>query len=720
MKFTKPPRTVYIYSKADRNYLIAEYIDLFKEKNAILKRGTKESFEAFVENNKDEMQLDTETNVTDFYTERVLYVLQLGNIDGSEQHIMDWNSVPKFLVPLVPKLLASETTFLAHYAVFEYMILYKTFGIYIRNFKDTFLASKIITSGLDVPKGYNSLANLLKLAFGIDLSKEEQTGFTTEMMTPNQLLYADTDVLYLGKLLKNLMIPLKRWGLTKVFHLENKALRPIGDMTINGFNIDTVALDENIILYEQNALDTRQEMIDAFSADKTEGVQERLREIGVIQKQDEVIINWKSSVQKRAILNYLYPDFKITSTAKPILIKLEKIATTPYLKYLLDGNVSAIETFLVSRHIEFLKEQGMFIAKGTLNMNFNSPAQLLEFFKIWHPTLTSTGEKVLRKIKTPVVMAFKKYTKASKLVSSFGRKMYTFIESDGRIHGSFTQLVPTGSRMSSSKPNMQQAPSNEQFRRMYIPSEGGLLVDTDYASAELVLAAYLSKDKKMLWAIKEGLDLHSYSAYQIFGQRWLDAGGDEVPRGKPSTREANNMRKQAKGCSFSILYGTGVMAFSENAGLTLKEGKAVLKAYGETFPELIDFFNKSGQDALRDNYVREPFYKRVRFFNKPKNGIEASHNKNAAMNYKPQAANGSITKHAMCIIKKHIEDNGLDAMVKILLAVHDEVITEVLEASFAKEWAVTQTRLMEQATWFAIPDKALKAETDILEHWTKG
>ena len=54
-------------------------------------------------------------------------------------------------------------------------------------------------------------------------------------------------------------------------------------------------------------------------------------------------------------------------------------------------------------------------------------------------------------------MAYKKYTKAAKLVSSFGRKMYTYIESDGRIHTNFNQLVPTGSRMSSSAPKVNWA-----------------------------------------------------------------------------------------------------------------------------------------------------------------------------------------------------------------------------------------------------------------------
>jgi ribonuclease D len=104
---------------------------------------------------------------------------------------------------LLRKLFADkEIVFLAHNAKFEYMVLYKHFGIYVKNFKDTFLASKLITAGLEVPKGYNGLASLVLHRFGVDLSKASQTSFTGEMMTPEQLLYADTDVLYLENCLK--------------------------------------------------------------------------------------------------------------------------------------------------------------------------------------------------------------------------------------------------------------------------------------------------------------------------------------------------------------------------------------------------------------------------------------------------------------------------------------------------------------------------------------
>jgi len=223
----------------------------------------------------------------------------------------------------------------------------------------------------------------------------------------------------------------------------------------------------------------------------------------------------------------------------------------------------------------------------------------------------------------------------------------------------------------------------------------------------------------LLIIINKGYDMHSYSAYQIFGDKWIEAGGSDKPIGKPQTKEAGLMRKKSKGASFGIFYGTGVTSFSENNDMPLEEGKKIMASYYETFPELVAFFKKSGQDALTYNYIREPHFGRIRFFNKPKNGMEASHNRNAGMNYKPQAINMSIMKYAMCLMKAYIEKQQVGHKVKLLLTVHDQQLSEARD-DYADEWKGIQTHLMEKAALYVIPAGTLKADSEILTHWTKG
>jgi hypothetical protein len=76
--------------------------------------------------------------------------------------------------------------------------------------------------------------------------------------------------------------------------------------------------------------------------------------------------------------------------------------------------------------------------------------------------------------------------------------------------------------------------------------------DSDYSSAELFIAAYLRRQAVTV-CIEQGYDLHSYSSFLIFGQKWLDAGGSAEPVGKPPTKEAADPEKSK---TFRSLYFT--------------------------------------------------------------------------------------------------------------------------------------------------------------------
>jgi hypothetical protein len=65
--------------------MTAEYIDLFESMNAELVKGTEEDLERFITSNP--MQ-QLETNVTEHYTLRELYVIQLGTYAADETHIL--------------------------------------------------------------------------------------------------------------------------------------------------------------------------------------------------------------------------------------------------------------------------------------------------------------------------------------------------------------------------------------------------------------------------------------------------------------------------------------------------------------------------------------------------------------------------------------------------------------------------------------------------------
>lgn len=78
-----------------------------------------------------------------------------------------------------------------------------------------------------------------------------------------------------------------------------------------------------------------------------------------------------------------------------------------------------------------------------------------------------------------------------------------------------------------------------------------------------------------------------------------------------------------------------------------------------------------------------------------------------------------MTKYAICLIKKHIEDNKLDDKLKFILPLHDE-IRYLCREDFAEEGLRIVVEKMEESAEMILGNKLLKAEGEITEVWEKG
>lgn len=162
----------------------------------------------------------------------------------------------------------------------------------------------------------------------------------------------------------------------------------------------------------------------------------------------------------------------------------------------------------------------------------------------------------------PVVAPFSHYQKKATLCSTFGNKVLERINpATRRLHGDFNLCGARTGRLSSSNPNLQNAvrsPSREEkakgvydFRDIFIASEGRALVCADFSQIELRVAAEVSRDRAMLQAYRDGIDLHTLTA-----SRLLHKGIESVTKGD---------RQLAKAFNFGLLYGLGANKFSHYA-----------------------------------------------------------------------------------------------------------------------------------------------------------
>ena len=431
--------------------------------------------------NQKRIQLDTETNVTDFLLERELYLVQIGDELGEEQWLFDIVDLSNMSKVHLKNALKSDVIKIAHNAIFEYTIIKKTFGIDIDKLRDTFLMSKILNTGLVQPKGYHSLAGCLERYFNIQLNKEEQTTFTKEPFTTKQLLYAANDVAPMAMLHDAMQKDIDKWDLENVVRLECAVLRPYGDAMWENFYLDK---EKWMNINAQIKIEC-DKLLDKLHTILKEEFYDDCIKLGFIQEQDAYHFNWNSTKMKAQILRVFYPNLPEDYTTIPkIKLYRKDLEGTNEDTFVLDAylnkNYTLIEQQLILNHHDKLEKLELFTPKDKVLINFNSPEQVLALFQLIKPEIENADKKVIAKIKHPLAYEFRSYMKYRKLVTSYGENFLEATSSDGmlRING-LNQILDTGR---TSVDLYQLLPSKGGLRECFYPPEGYVSCGVDYSS----------------------------------------------------------------------------------------------------------------------------------------------------------------------------------------------------------------------------------------------
>jgi len=351
------------------------------------------------------------------------------------------------------------------------------------------------------------------------------------------------------------------------------------------------------------------------------------------------------------------------------------------------------------------------------HINWGSPSQTLKLFQTLVPELEDVNGKKLNKYryKHKLIDEYIKYKERTKLANAYGNKFFNYVSCDGRVHTNFSQILDTG-RVSSSKPNMQQIPSDNTFRNCFIAPQGWVFVSSDYSSQELNVIAYGSQDPVWLEALEKGLDLHGVCADLVFEDKWRNADADEKKK----------LRTQIKAINFGLAYGMGPFKLADTLQISKQEAEALIEKYFTEFPNIRDFLTKLGTFGTRNGYIRtfKPF-KRRRWFDTwfPKIWDDRSKLQEfgsierASKNTPIQGSSADMTKLALVYIHKEIQSNW-EGDVKIVMTVHDQIDT-ICKEEVASEWARKMTMEMERAAKVIIPNGLLKADTNISKTWEK-
>ena len=151
--------------------------------------------------------IDTETLGLNPLRDR-LCLVQLSSGDGNA-HLVQIAKQPADAANLKSLLADPAVLKLFHFARFDIAVLYHTFGVMAEPLYCTKIASRLTRTFTD----RHGLKDLCKELLKVDLSKQQQSSdWGAETLTPEQLDYAASDVLYLHRLRDKLDGMLAREG----------------------------------------------------------------------------------------------------------------------------------------------------------------------------------------------------------------------------------------------------------------------------------------------------------------------------------------------------------------------------------------------------------------------------------------------------------------------------------------------------------------------------
>lgn len=347
--------------------------------------------------------------------------------------------------------------------------------------------------------------------------------------------------------------------------------------------------------------------------------------------------------------------------------------------------------------------------------NINSPKQLGEvlFERLMLPagkktkTGWSTNADVLEKLrgKHPIIEMILDYRMLTKLKSTYADGLLKLIDPDGRIRTNFQMTVTATGRLSSTEPNLQNIPVRKelgaQIRKMFIASEGKVLVDADYSQIELRLLAHISGDEHMQAAFMSGEDIHRVTASQVFNT--------------PLSEVTSLQRNRAKAVNFGIVYGISSWSLAQDIGVFPNEAKAYMDAYLEKYSGVREYMKNIVEKAKAEGYVKTLYNRRRALPElKSSNFNTRSFGERVALNMPIQGTAADIIKLAMVNVYNRLKAEGLES--KLILQVHDELICECPEHE-AERVAELLSEEMSGAAKLSVP---LTVDAKIGHSWAEA
>ena len=337
-----------------------------------------------------------------------------------------------------------------------------------------------------------------------------------------------------------------------------------------------------------------------------------------------------------------------------------------------------------------------------VEFNIASPKQLgevlFERLGLQSGKKNQTGYKTdagtLQKLrgKHPIIDLILEYRNFSKIVSTYTVSLENAKFPDGKIHTIFKQTLTRTGRLSSVEPNLQNIPirgeEGRKVRRAFIPTND-LFLSIDYSQIELRILAHISGSKELIDAFRNGEDIHTKVAADIYG---VD----------PS-QVTKLMRSTAKAVIFGIVYGISGFGLGENLNISSKQAGEFINKYYELYPGVKRYMDNIIKEAYETGSVRTLFNRKrtIEELNN-RNYMIRSSGERIALNTPIQGTSADIIKKAMVLVFLEFKKQNIKS--KMVLQIHDELVIDTIKEEEEKVTEIVKN-VMENVIKLDVPLK---------------
>lgn len=320
-----------------------------------------------------------------------------------------------------------------------------------------------------------------------------------------------------------------------------------------------------------------------------------------------------------------------------------------------------------------------------------------KYIKKTKKTVVTCDDKALQRLSRPT--STRKGFEEARLIQRIrqlrklkGTYLDIVFDKDNRMRCSYNPRGTRFGRLSSSKTifetgmNMQNLPP--AFQQFLVADDDRIIISMDKKQAEWVVVAYITGDAAMINAVETGVDVHAYTASEMFKIPFdivkmehkilgTESDVDTIahqrakmeflhPYMKHWLPRSMSMRQCGKKSNHGLNYKESPPMFSLINEISIAEAEVIVEFYHKIYPGINTWYGSVRAKLAADRILTNLFGRKYKFVGKWDDDLFKS-----AYSYIPQSTVGELVNRAM---RKIYDDNDESTQdLEILMQVHDSI-----------------------------------------------